>query len=120
MNFLDVTLNLENSHCPYLKNKKKYLMSTQNPIIPVHNLTLAKITRIKIITVIGKRRNTQELNQTIQGGTNTFRVETRNAILTKRRTKYYHQKELEKKYNMIQSSIQCKWLVDISTSQQVP
>ena len=32
------------------------------------------ITLTKIVTVIGKRRNTEELSQTIQGGTNESRV----------------------------------------------
>ena len=43
-------------------------MSTHNPIIhsPYHNQTAAKINRIKIVTVIGKRRNIQELKHAIQ------------------------------------------------------
>ena len=49
-------------------------MSTQNPIIPVHNQIATKINRIKIITVISKQRNIQKLNQTIQGGTNESSV----------------------------------------------
>ena len=67
MNFLDVTLNLENSsYCPYRQHR---IQSSS-----VHNQTAVKINRIKIITVIGKRRNIEELNQTIQGGSNKSRV----------------------------------------------
>ena len=49
-------------------------MSTKYPIIPVHNQTAAKSNRIMIITVTGKRRNIQELNQTIQGDANESTV----------------------------------------------
>ena len=36
------------------------------------------------------------------------RVKTRNAIPTKHKTKYHHHQKLEKEYNMVQSTIQCK------------
>ena len=49
-------------------------MSTKNPIISAHNQTAAKSNRVMIITVTGKRRNVQELNQTIQGDTNESKV----------------------------------------------
>ena len=40
----------------------------------VHNQPAAKINRIKTITVIGKRRNIQELSHAMQWGTNESRV----------------------------------------------
>ena len=49
-------------------------MWKQNLIIHRKYQIAAKINIIKIITVIRKRRNIQELYQTIQGGTNESTV----------------------------------------------
>ena len=70
MNFLVVTLNLEN------------LCQHRIQSFFVHNQAVSKINRIKITTVIAQQRTIQELNQTIQECINESTAQTRNVIPT--------------------------------------
>ena len=100
MNFIDITLCLENSsYCRYLKDK--------NEIIYVN--TECNHPR-SIVTFIGKRRNIQEFNPYQEVLT---KAEYKQEMLYQqniRQNTTNHPKS-EKEYNIVQSIIQCKTLL---------